>query len=153
MLRRILLAGATILLVASCAPVQPVQARGNYYERGSYYERGCEDCGRVIRIESIGQRDNRVGGGTVLGAIVGGALGNQVGKGDGRKAATIVGALAGGVVGHDIEKDQRRSRSYYRIVVRMDRGGRTYAFEQPDDYRLRRGDRVYIDNGYVVPAR
>ncbi len=147
MLNRMLLAAATVLLVASCAPVQSVQARGNYYERG------CEDCGRVIRIESIGQRDNRVGGGTVLGAIVGGALGNQIGKGDGRKAATIVGALAGGAVGHDIEKDRRRSRTYYRILVRMDRNGRTYSFEQADDYRLRRGDRVYIDNGYVVPAR
>ncbi|MBL0165457.1 MAG: glycine zipper 2TM domain-containing protein [Xanthomonadales bacterium] len=147
MLKRILLTGAAMLLVASCAPVQQVQARGNYYERG------CEDCGRVIRIESIGQRSNHLGGGTVLGAIVGGALGNQVGKGDGRKAATIVGALAGGAVGHDIEKDRRGSRSYYRIVVRMDRGGRTYSYEQADDYRLRRGDRVYIDNGYVVPAR
>ena len=147
MIKRMLFTGMTILLLASCAPVQNVQARGNYYSRG------CEDCGRVIRIESIGQRSNHLGGGTVLGAIVGGALGNQVGKGDGRKAATIVGALAGGAVGHDVEKDRRRSQTYYRIVVRMDRNDRTYSFEQADDYRLRRGDRVYIDNGYVVPAR
>ena len=147
MMNRILLTAVSILLIASCMPVQNVQARGNYYERG------CEDCGRVIRIESIGQRKNDLGGGTVLGAIVGGALGNQVGKGDGRKAATIVGALAGGAVGHDIEKDRRHSRTYYRILVRMDRGGRTYAYEQPDDFRMRRGDRVYIDNGYVVPMR
>ena len=33
-------------------------------------------------------------GATVLGAVIGGALGNQVGKGDGRKAATIAGAVA-----------------------------------------------------------
>lgn len=147
MFKRMLFTGAAMLLVASFAPAQSVQARGNYYERG------CEDCGRVIRIESIGQRSNHLGGGTVLGAIVGGALGNQVGKGDGRKAATIVGALAGGAVGHDVEKDRRRSRTYYRIVVRMDRNDRTYSFEQADDYRLRRGDRVRVDNGYVVPAR
>jgi outer membrane lipoprotein SlyB len=106
----------------------------------------------VIRIESIGQRDSHVGGGTVLGAIIGGALGNQVGKGDGRKAATIAGAVAGGVIGHNAEKNNRHRRSYYRITVRMDRG-RVYTFEQPDDNYLRRGDRVYIDNGYVVPAR
>lgn len=148
MFKQMLFSAVAMLLLASCMPVQNVQARGNYYERG------CDDCGRVIRIESIGQRSNHVGGGTVLGAIVGGALGNQVGKGDGRKAATIVGALAGGAVGHDIEKDnRRRSQTYYRIVVRMDRDGRTYSYEQADDYRLRRGDRVYIDNGYVVPAR
>jgi outer membrane lipoprotein SlyB len=146
MLNRILLAGITTLLFAACAPMQSVQARGDYYERG------CDNCGRVVRIESIGQRDRHVGGGTVLGAIVGGALGNQVGKGDGRKAATIAGAVAGGAIGHNIEKDQRGSRTYYRILVRMDHG-RTSWYEQPDSYRLRRGDRVYIDNGYVVPAR
>lgn len=149
MLNRILLASATAILVASFSIAQPVQARG-YESRG--YQRGCDNCGRVIRVESIGQRRNHVGGGTVLGAIVGGALGNQVGKGDGRKAATIAGALAGGAVGHDIEKNNRRSRSYYRIVVDMDHG-RIRTYEQDEDYRLRRGDRVYIDNGYVVPAR
>ena len=146
MLNRMLLAGATALLVACFSVAQPVQARG------AYHDRGCDNCGRVVRIQSIGQRSNHVGGGTILGAIVGGALGNQVGKGDGRKAATIAGALAGGAIGHNTEKDRRRSRSYYRILVRMDRG-RTVSFEQPDDYRLQRGDRVYIDNGYVVPAQ
>lgn len=144
MLNRILISSLAVLLFAACAPMAPAQARGGYYERG------CDNCGRVVRIESIGQRDHRLGGGTVLGAIVGGALGNQVGKGDGRKAATVAGALAGGAIGHSIEKEGRRS-SYYRILVRMDRG-RTYSFEQPDSYHLRRGDRVYIDNGYVVPA-
>lgn len=144
---RILLAVVTTLALAACAPMQSAQARGQYYERG------CDNCGRVIRINSIGQRNNNhVGGGTVIGAIVGGVLGNQVGKGDGRKAATVVGALAGGAVGHRVEKDNRRGRSYYQIVVRMDQG-RTLSFEQSDDYRLRRGDRIYVDNGRVVPAR
>jgi uncharacterized protein YcfJ len=44
-------------------------------------------------------------GATVLGAVVGGALGNTVGKGDGRKAATIAGAVAGGAIGHNIAKN------------------------------------------------
>jgi len=35
-----------------------------------------------------------------LGAVVGGVLGNTVGKGDGRKAATVLGAVAGGAVGN-----------------------------------------------------
>jgi uncharacterized protein YcfJ len=50
------------------------------------------------------------GAGTVIGAIVGGALGNQVGKGDGRKAATIAGALIGGAIGND---QARRDDRYY----------------------------------------
>lgn len=40
--------------------------------------------------------------GTVIGAVVGGLLGHQVGRGDGRAAATIIGAIAGGVVGNAI---------------------------------------------------
>jgi uncharacterized protein YcfJ len=37
--------------------------------------------------------------GTIGGAIIGGALGHQIGKGDGRDAATIVGAVIGGILG------------------------------------------------------
>jgi uncharacterized protein YcfJ len=38
-------------------------------------------------------------GSTLLGAVVGGVLGNTIGKGDGRTAATVVGAVAGGAIG------------------------------------------------------
>lgn len=44
--------------------------------------------------------------GTVLGAIVGGVLGNTVGKGDGRTAATVAGAVVGGAVGNNLERSQ-----------------------------------------------
>ncbi len=57
-------------------------------------------------------RDNS--GATLLGALVGGALGNTVGHGDGRRAATIAGALIGGAIAND---GARRPR--YR-----DEGGR-----------------------------
>ncbi|HEX7341550.1 MAG TPA: glycine zipper 2TM domain-containing protein [Rhodanobacteraceae bacterium] len=40
--------------------------------------------------------------GTILGAIVGGVLGNTIGKGDGRQAATAVGAVVGGAVGNKV---------------------------------------------------
>jgi uncharacterized protein YcfJ len=43
---------------------------------------------------------------TMIGAVVGGLLGNQVGKGDGRKAATVAGAVAGGVVGNQVAADR-----------------------------------------------
>ena len=146
MLKRILMTGAIALAAAAFAPANTVEARDGYY-------RGCDSCGRVVRIESAGRRDNRVGGGAVLGAIVGGALANQVGKGDGRKAATVAGAVAGGAIGHNIEKKGRRSNYYYRISVRMDDDGRIRTYDQVDDYGLRRGDRVYVDRGDVVPAR
>lgn len=146
MLKRVVFASLITVAAAGIAPIQSVQARDGY-------SRGCEDCGRVVSVEYVGRRDNRLGGGTVLGAIVGGALGNQVGKGDGRKAATVAGVLAGGAVGHNVEKRGRNSNRYYRISVRMDRNGRIRSYEQQDSYGLRRGDNVYLEDGYVVPSR
>lgn len=42
--------------------------------------------------------------GTGAGALVGGLLGSQIGKGSGKTAATLVGVLAGGVAGNQIGK-------------------------------------------------
>ncbi len=39
---------------------------------------------------------------TIAGAILGGAIGNQFGKGSGRDAMTIAGTLLGGAIGHDM---------------------------------------------------
>jgi len=57
-------------------------------------------CGRSHR----GDGGNPTGG-TVIGAIVGGALGQQVGKGDVRRTAIIAGAVAGGSIGRNIDKN------------------------------------------------
>jgi len=43
---------------------------------------------------------------TVIGAVVGSLLGNQVGKGNGRRAATVAGAVAGGSIGSEVGRDQ-----------------------------------------------
>jgi uncharacterized protein YcfJ len=43
--------------------------------------------------------------GTVAGAVVGGALGNLAGKGDGRKAATLGGAVIGALIGNNIDRN------------------------------------------------
>ena len=51
-------------------------------------------------------------GGTVLGAIIGGVLGNQVGSGSGRTAATVAGAVVGGAVGRNIDKNNGPGRTY-----------------------------------------
>ncbi len=70
-------------------------------------------------------RDDRAGA-TVLGALIGGALGNTLGHGDGRKAATIAGAVIGGSIAHDASH-----RGRYR-----DAGGRyRQDYEQRCDTR------------------
>lgn len=58
---------------------------------------------RVCRAYPAGMRaepDPRRAAGTLLGAVIGGALGNTIGKGDGRAAATVAGALIGGAIGN-----------------------------------------------------
>lgn len=112
----------------------PPPGRGGY--DGSHY--GWADVLRVdpnyavVRTEAPQQECydqpvvRREGGnstaGTVLGAIVGGVLGNTVGKGDGRKAATVVGAVAGGAIGHraagsgrEYEDTETRCREVSRV--------------------------------------
>src|SRR5262245_44805954 len=49
---------------------------------------------------------------TVGGAIVGGSIGNQFGRGAGRAAATVGGAILGGLVGREIAKDSCRDKRY-----------------------------------------
>jgi uncharacterized protein YcfJ len=49
-------------------------------------------------------------GSTVLGGLIGAALGNQIGRGDGRRIATVAGALVGSAIGHDVA--QRRNGGY-----------------------------------------
>lgn len=43
-------------------------------------------------------------GSTLAGAGIGGVVGNQVGKGNGRKVATILGAVGGAVVGSQVNQ-------------------------------------------------
>ena len=91
-------------------------------------------------------------GATVLGALIGGALGNTVGHGDGRKAATIAGAVIGGAIAHDASH-----RGRYR-----DAGGRyVQDYEERCDTRTeyRQQERVvgydvaYDYNGRVYRTR
>jgi uncharacterized protein YcfJ len=70
--------------------------RTNAYDDGYYRDSN----GRLYR----GGTDSNANG-TLIGALIGGALGNQAGKGDGRKAATIGGAVIGGAIGNSIDRN------------------------------------------------
>lgn len=144
---------ATLALAAALNGM-PAQAQNHHNNGNDRYEREqvCDYCGTVrsiSRISSASRRNNT--GATLLGAIIGGALGNQVGKGDGRRAATVAGAVAGGVVGHNSGGNNHR-RTYYRISVRMD-SGRFYTIDQRSTNGLRSGNRVEIRDGEVVRLR
>ena len=59
--------------------------------------------------------------GTVAGGVLGAVLGNQIGHGGGRTAATILGAVGGGFAGNAIE-GQMRKETVYQVSVRMEDG-------------------------------
>jgi uncharacterized protein YcfJ len=49
----------------------------------------------------------------ITGAIIGGAIGNQFGKGNGRKALTVAGMLLGGAIGDDMGRQHSYGRGYH----------------------------------------
>ncbi len=82
--------------------------------------------------------------------MIGGVLGNTVGHGRGRSAATIVGAVAGGAVGNAMGKRNGRQAPAWRIVMRMS-DGRIASLIQRQQPQLRRGDAVPVRDGRVYP--
>lgn len=98
-------------LSAGWAPAQPVRAQAPV----------CQSCGRVESVQAVEQAAPATGVGAVAGGVLGAVVGNQVGKGNGRTAATLLGAVGGGYVGHKVEQ-RTRTHTVYEVSVRMDDG-------------------------------
>lgn len=81
----------------------------------------CAVCGHVESVQAVQQAAPATGVGAVAGGVLGAVVGNQIGRGNGRTAATVLGAVGGGYAGHQIEKNTR-TRTVYETVVRMDDG-------------------------------
>ena len=81
----------------------------------------CTQCGVVEAVRAIERKGDASMLGAGAGAVVGGLLGNQVGGGSGRAAATIVGAGAGAFAGNEIERNMN-TRITYQVRVRMNDG-------------------------------
>lgn len=87
--------------------------------------------------------------GTIIGAVVGGLVGHQIGEGRGNTAATIGGAAVGGLAGNAIgQRTREAGADTYRVGVRYDNGGIQY-IDVPHPGDLRTGDRVRVDNGQI----
>ncbi len=108
------------------------------------------NAGAVQAIEPITEATPS-GAGAVVGGLLGGVVGHQFGKGDGKKAMTVVGAVGGAVAGHQIEKTQNRKVVGYRVRVQLDNGD-TKTFEPSQLDGLKVGDRVRIDQGALRKA-
>jgi len=100
--------------------------------------------GRVGTVESIQQdsvQNMNTAVGTIGGALIGGGLGSLIGGGTGQTVATVVGAIGGGFVGNQVAERDRTL--VWRIGVRYDDG--SYAtVQQTSAPGLRIGDRVRV---------
>ena len=91
----------------------------------------CLQCGTVESATPIMRAAPSSGVGVVAGGVVGAVLGNQVGGGSGKTAATILGAVGGGWAGNEIEKRVKKE-TVYEIKVRMDNDStRTFELAGP----------------------
>lgn len=105
-----------------------------------------QPAGRVGTVEGVRQETVQNSGstlGTVGGAVVGGVLGNQIGRGTGRTVATVGGAAGGAVVGNRLTSG---SSTVWIVTVRYE-DGTLATIEQTSQPPLRTGDRVRVTDG------
>ncbi|WP_296948299.1 glycine zipper 2TM domain-containing protein [uncultured Massilia sp.] len=109
--------------------------------------RYCTNCATVEAVNVV-RTDSNGALGTVGGAVVGGLLGNQVGSGSGRTAATAVGAVGGALAGRTIERNARGGERF-DVVVRYENGA-TQTIPYTNDPGFRAGERVKVNDGVLT---
>lgn len=118
-----------------------------------------KECWTETRYEVVEHRvpssEPRAAGSMIVGGLIGAALGNQIGSGDGRRAATVAGAIIGSAVGHDVavRRGGRYTETYYREerpvdVERCEVSYNREYEERIDGYRV-----TYVYNGRHFTTR
>jgi len=105
----------------------------------------CAECGVVDSVRTINDAKDTTGIGIVGGAVIGGLLGNQVGGGRGKDAATVAGAVGGAVAGNEVEK-RAGSTQHYEITVRFEDGS-SRVFHESSPPAWQSGDHVKVIDG------
>ncbi len=102
------------------------------------------DCGKAVSVHEEKREGKASAVGLVGGAVVGGLLGNQVGKGKGNTLATVAGAAGGAYAGREVEK-KATEKKVQVVTVKMD-DGKTRKFEYENASQFADGDRVQLSN-------
>jgi len=114
---------------ARVTDVQPIMRRIRVTEprRECYQETRYEES----RYEASPRGPTPAAGSMILGGLLGAAVGNQIGRGDGRRAATVAGVLIGSALGHDAaaRRDYRDTRYY---ASQVSEPAREYTVERCD---------------------
>ena len=107
-----------------------------------------EECYTDTVYEEV--RPQAAPGPTILGGIIGAAVGNQIGHGDGRRAATVAGAVIGAAVGNN--QAQRRVSGYSETRARdVERCSTRY--EERYEERIDGYNVTYVYNGRQATTR
>ena len=114
-------------------------------------------CASEVVTHQAAVKDPKRVTGSIIGAVAGGLLGNQIGDGDGQTVATVAGAAAGGYAGNKIQENMQEKNTTQTVEQRC----RTVydSVEKPDGYqvRYRLGDhegsvRMDHDPGNSIPV-
>lgn len=86
--------------------------------------------------EAVHHREERdyTTGRTILGGLIGAAIGNQIGRGRGNDAATVIGGVAGAAIGANSAKNDRHSDHYVTQERRCRTVYETHSEERIDGY-------------------
>ncbi|HSV34073.1 MAG TPA: glycine zipper 2TM domain-containing protein [Ramlibacter sp.] len=104
----------------------------------------CHSCGTVQEVKQVKRKGEGGAAGIVGGAVVGGLLGNQIGKGSGNTVATVGGAVAGGFAGNEVQKHVT-SKKVWITRVRM-KDGSIRSFEQETPPKWAAGQVVRVQD-------
>jgi len=114
--------------------------------------------GKVYSVRHIAQQelieDKSKGWKVFGGALIGGAIGNQFGRGSGRDVATVLGALIGGSIA-DNKHPQYRQKTLHLVemMIKTDQGKEFMVVQDLDNRMLfQRNDAIrmiYLSNGSV----
>jgi len=114
--------------------------------------------GQILSVRNITEQeliqDKNQGWKTFGGALIGGAIGHQFGRGSGRDVATILGAVIGGSIAHNKQPQyQQNTLHLVELMIKVNNGDeymvvqdldRRMLFQPNDTIRM-----VYLTNGSV----
>jgi outer membrane lipoprotein SlyB len=103
----------------------------------------CDSCGIVTELRSEKRKGKGGALGIIGGAVVGGALGNQVGDGKGKTVATVGGVVGGAVVGNEIQKRMSKKTIHITSIQMKDGSTRSYESEKAPTWSV--GNSVKLD--------
>ena len=155
-LTSLFIACASFLALGGCA-TNPMtgtgvpQASANGYTVSGAQSVQAVQLGTVLAVRPVEIAGQGSGIGAIGGALAGGAIGHQVGNGNGQKLATVMGALAGLMGGQALEGSAAKEAGLL-VTVRLD-GGQVLAITQAADVQLAVGERVQVLAGRDGKAR